>query len=438
MTYKVAHTLKHTIYGNVPSNWEIKKISELDQNKDCVQTGPFGSLLHSYDYQATGHPLILVKHVKNGKILKENLPKIGDKKYLTLRKFILNEGDIVFTRVGYVGESGYVEKENAGWLISGQMLRIRLNNSKVNNRFLAFLFLTERFHRLAQSVVLGSTRDSINTQILKDMPIVLPSRQEQDKIVSLIHPIHILVDNLKNQNRILEKMIESIFKSWFIDFEFPNEQEKSYKSSGGKMVNSELGKIPKGWGINSIGEFCFTYGGGTPSTKNPEFWNGTINWAVPSDLTKNNQLFLKETERKITEVGLDNCASKLHPSNSILMTSRASIGFFSVNKVPIATNQGFIVIEPKREIDLYYLLNNFQTRVSEFINNANGTTFLEISRGTFRKLRVVIPTKEVLESFHAFVNPVYEKIFINEKMIDCLTEIRDYLLPKLMFGDVQI
>jgi len=137
-------------------------------------------------------------------------------------------------------------------------------------------------------------------------------------------------------------------------------------------------------------------------------------------------------------LGLKNCASKLHPPESILMTSRATIGFFSINKVPMAVNQGMIVIEPAKKIELYYLLNNFQKRVTEFINSANGTVFLEISRGVFRKLPILVPTKKVLESFHSLVNPLYENLFTNEKMIDSLIKSRDYLLPKLMSGEIQI
>ncbi|MFI5241236.1 MAG: restriction endonuclease subunit S [Microgenomates group bacterium] len=205
----LALRFKKSVYGNVPSHWETKKISELDQSKNCVITGPFGSLLHSYDYEDSGHPLILVQHVKNGRILRGNLPKIGEKKYATLSKFIL-KGDIVFTRVGYVGESAYIEEENEGWLISGQMLRIRINNPQINNRFLSILFLTDKFRSLSQSVVLGSTRDSINTQILKDIPVLVPPKEEQDKIVSIIHPIGEAIIQNEKRNALLVDIRNSL------------------------------------------------------------------------------------------------------------------------------------------------------------------------------------------------------------------------------------
>jgi len=114
------------------------------------------------------------------------------------------------------------------------------------------------------------------------------------------------------------------------------------------------------------------------------------------------------------------------------------LAFFSINTNPIATNQGFIVIEPKYSNQLYYLLNNFKFRVNEFINYASGTTFLEISRGTFRNMLVLVPPSEILESFHKIIHPFHENILKNERTIIYLISIRDSLLPKLMSGEIRV
>ena len=214
---KQVQEFKETEIGKIPSDWDVKKIFDIDNTKNSVQTGPFGSLLHSYDYQTNGHPLILVKHVKDGQIIENNLPRIGETKYSQLSKFMLKEGDIVFTRVGYVGNTAYVEKKHTGWLFSGQTLRIRLNHPLINNRFISYFFLTENFKNIASSVVLGSTRDSINTQILKDIPIPIPPRDEQDKIVSIISSLIKQIRCLEFQNKVLEQITQAIFKSWFHD-----------------------------------------------------------------------------------------------------------------------------------------------------------------------------------------------------------------------------
>ena len=197
-------------------------------------------------------------------------------------------------------------------------------------------------------------------------------------------------------------------------------------------------KIPNEWTVVKINEICETFGGGTPSTTNLDYWDGEIYWLVPRDLTNSNRLFCISSERRITNLGLKNCSSQIHPENSILMTSRATIGAFAINRMPAATNQGFIVIRPNNPDHLEYLFLNFLNRIDEFVNNANGTTFLEISRKNFRNLHILIPSHVILEKFHKQIKQLFENQFINEQMILSLTKIRDFLLPKLMSGKIRI
>ena len=120
------------------------------------------------------------------------------------------------------------------------------------------------------------------------------------------------------------------------------------------------------------------------------------------------------------------------------MTSRATIGVFCINKIPVAINQGFIVSKPNNHDHIYYIFLNYRNRVDEFLQNANGSTFLEISRSNFRQLPILIPTPEILDKFHVMANLLFENIFVNEKMIEDLTKTRDLLLPKLMSGEIRV
>ncbi len=120
------------------------------------------------------------------------------------------------------------------------------------------------------------------------------------------------------------------------------------------------------------------------------------------------------------------------------MTSRATIGAFTINRIPLATNQGFIVMRPNNPNHLYYLFLNFVSRIDEFINHANGSTFLEISRGDFRQLLIVIPPSSILDIFHNKIKPLFENRFVNEKKITSLTKLRNILLPKLMSGEIRV
>ena len=273
----------------------------------------------------------------------------------------------------------------------------------------------------------GTVFDTITKTTFDEINIDLPSLDEQDKIIPKLDHLDNKIENLQNQNHILEQTAQAIFQSWFIDFDGVTEFE-----------DSELGKIPKGWSVEKINDICETFGGVTPSTKNPNYWNGQNHWLVQRDLTSSDRMFCVDSERKITDEGLQNCASQMHPENSIFMTSRATIGAFCINKIPVATNQGFIVSRPKNQNHLYYIFLNFRNRVDEFIQEANGSTFLEISRGNFRQLPILVPSPEIIDDFQIKAKLLFENIFNNEEMIVGLTKTRDTLLPKLMSGEIRV
>lgn len=189
-----------------------------------------------------------------------------------------------------------------------------------------------------------------------------------------------------------------------------------------------------------IADVCETLGGGTPSTGNLEFWNeGEILWFSPTDLTKHNSIVLLDSEKKITELGLQKSSAKLLPPKTILMTSRASIGYFGLINKAVSTNQGFINIIPFKEYHRAYLLFDLKNRKEEIIGNANGSTFLEISKGKFRQMKVKLPKNETVlfefeKEFELLFNLIENLLKQNAK----LREARDILLPRLMSGEVEV
>lgn len=187
-----------------------------------------------------------------------------------------------------------------------------------------------------------------------------------------------------------------------------------------------------------IADVCETVGGGTPSTKKKEYWDGDINWVVPSDVTKNDGLILIGSERKITERGLRESSAKMVPAETILMTSRASIGFFALMDINVCTNQGFINIIPSDDELRMYLLFNLMDRISEIRSNAKGTTYPEISKGRFRQMNIVIPTRKLVVAFGEFACDAIQQVRYLKKQTVQLARARDLLLPKLMSGRVVV
>ncbi|MFF4386269.1 restriction endonuclease subunit S [Streptomyces sp. NPDC001552] len=192
------------------------------------------------------------------------------------------------------------------------------------------------------------------------------------------------------------------------------------------------------FGPATFGSVATVVGGGTPSTKIGEYWGGKLAWATPTDVTALSSPYLFQTGRMITAEGLENCASQLYPEQSILMTSRATIGAFALPQVPVAVNQGFIVVLPRTEKLRWWLLHEMRSRVDEMVSLANGSTFLELSRKNFKAMSIRLPGDEFIAEFARTVSPLHERAAQATAESRALAALRDTLLPQLMSGKLRV
>ena len=246
-----------------------------------------------------------------------------------------------------------------------------------------------------------------------------------------IRQVVALYDDLitTNQRRIalLEDAARRLYREWFVHLRFPGHESVPVKDG-----------VPAGWLSLTLGDVCDAVGGGTPSTARPEYWGGDVTWVTPTDVTRNDCLVLLDSEKKITEAGLANSSAKLVPPETILMTSRASIGFFALMDKPACTNQGFISVLPKQDSARMFLLFNLLGRVEEMIGLATGATFKELSKKTFRALPVLWPTDALLKLYEDKTYPLIQQVRLIKKQNQELTKARDLLLPKLMSGQLDV
>jgi len=197
--------LVESALGQIPEGWEYSSLGDLfSTSKDCVLTGPFGSNLHSSDYRDEGTPLILVRNVNNGQIVEDDIPLVGSHKLPDLERYILQEGDIVFTRVGAVGRSAYIHMHNVGWLISGQTLRVRVpSENKLIARYLAQVYLEPEFIRMVDSFALGTTRPSLNTTLLLEFKFLFPPWSIQKAFKDFVIASDAQIQQNNSQNKVL-------------------------------------------------------------------------------------------------------------------------------------------------------------------------------------------------------------------------------------------
>lgn len=194
--------------GEVPEGWVISSLGELfPDDKECVITGPFGSTLHAHDYRSEGVPLLLVKHVSYGQIVEDKIPLVGDHKLHELKRYRLKIGDIVFTRVGAVGRSAYIHPRYEDWLISGQMLRVRVKKKKnLNARFLSQVFLEPSFIGMVENFALGTTRPSLNTELLQNFKFLVPPISVQDQYAKIVESFDEKIQSNILQNQTLAEL----------------------------------------------------------------------------------------------------------------------------------------------------------------------------------------------------------------------------------------
>ena len=391
------------------TEWKEYKLGEIAD----VQTGPFGSQLHMSDYQDEGTPIITVEHLGDNRIIHNNLPLVGEKDKNRLKKYVLAEGDIVFSRVGSVDRRAYVSANEDGWMFSGRCLRVR-PTQEVDSKFLSYYFGLEDFKETIRRIAVGATMPSINTTILSNVVIPLPPIDTQQRIASILSSLDDKMDLLHRENKTLEAMAETLFRQWFIE------------------------EAKEDWKEGKLGDIISVKGGTTPSTKESHFWNGDIAWTSPRDVTTLNGLYLFETEKKITKKGLEQISSGLLPAGTLLMSSRAPVGVLAFSEIPIAINQGYIAILDDKGYEKEFIYLWLKANMDTIHSYSNGSTFMEISKSAFKSIDILIPTKEEVNDFVDRVKPIFEKIKANVLQIQTLIQQRDGLLPKLMSGEVKI
>lgn len=377
----------------------------------------------------TGAIFLGISNFNNGRldfsdiryISEDDLPK-------WTKRVIPQKNDIVFSYEATLNLYAIIPEGFRGCL-GRRMALLRVDETKADYKFLYYYFYSDAWRATVnENIVLGATVDRIPLIKFPDFPVELPPLETQHRIADILSAYDDLIENNQKQIKLLEEAAQRIYKEWFVDLRFPG-----YENT--KIVDG----VPEEWRVASIADICDTVGGGTPSTKIQSYYEkGDILWVTPTDITRNFSLALLDTEKKITPEGLKNSSAKMLPAETILMTSRASVGFFGMCKYEVCTNQGFISCIPKRENLQMYLLFNLKSRVEEIRQKAGGSTYLEISKTVFRELKIILPKDEVLAEYQKNVHDIFDEIYCRTEMIKSLVDMRNRLLPKLMSGEVEV
>ena len=236
-------------------------------------------------------------------------------------------------------------------------------------------------------------------------------------------------------------MAKQLFDYWFVQFDFPNEDGKPYKSSGGEMVwNKKLKReIPKGWESKCLLEIADIMNGATPSTAIAENYGGDVVWITPKDLSDQQSKFIDHGQRNITQKGFNSCSTSMLPVGTLLLSSRAPIGLLSIAKTELCTNQGFKSLVPKCVNDTNFLYYYIKRHISQIEQLGTGTTFKEVSKDDLSSFLILCVTNELVYSKWCDISEsLFNQQYELTKEIESLTKQRDVLLPLLMNAQVSV
>ena len=336
------------------------------------------------------------------------------------------QGDILISNIRPYFKKIYLAKNDGG--CSADVLVITPQKG-INNVFLYYLLSQDSFFDYVMSGSKGCKMPRGDKKYIMEWSIPVFDSINQQQIAGILSSLDAKIETNNKLNEKLEEMAQAIFKSWFVDFE-PFKDQPFHKT--------ELAMIPKGWEVGIFEDIANIVGGGTPSKQKQEYYTEDgIAWLTPKDLSLVNKKFTSKGAIDITKLGYEKSSAKLMPKGSVLFSSRAPIGYITIAKNEICTNQGFKSAVPQKAgtAFIYYLLKN---KTPEIENMATGSTFKEASGTLMKTLRIIIPIKEVLDNFEKIMEPIFNMQLSVEEENDRLASLRDTLLPRLMSGEIKI
>ncbi|GCE04791.1 restriction endonuclease subunit S [Dictyobacter aurantiacus] len=343
-------------------------------------------------------------------------------------------GDTLFARITPCLENGKIaffkSKDKGVGFGSTEFIILRHREGISDPDYIFYLATSDIVRKPAEKSMSGSSgRQRADINSIKEVEIFAPNLIVQRKIASILSAYDDLIENNTRRIAILEEIAQSLYQEWFVHYRFPGHEKI-------KMIESELGLIPEGWKVVNFTDMADILSGGTPKTTIPEYWNGDIPFFTPKDASPS--LFVLTTEKNITSLGLNACSSKLYPKNTIFITARGTVGKVFLNAVDMAMNQSCYALQGKGGFPQYFLFMHIRNCIDQLRQNAHGAVFDTIIVDTFKRLRVVSPFDETINTFVSILSPVFEQMLNLLKKNENLRHTRDLLLPKLISGDMDV
>ncbi|MEA4975688.1 MAG: restriction endonuclease subunit S [Paludibacter sp.] len=386
--------------------------------------------------------------IKNGKDHKElpdgKFPVYGSGGLMRyVNEFLYDKESILLPRKGTLSNIQYVN--TPFWTVDTLYYTV-VDTKKVNTFYLYYLIKQFDLSKLNT----GTGVPSMTFDAYYDLEVCIPDILMQNRIADILKSLDSKIALNNRINVELEAMAKTVYDYWFVQFDFPfdfaqgkpSAEGKPYKSSGGKMVWSEELKreVPEGWEVGTLSDLGDIVGGSTPPREVAGYFcnNGTA-WITPKDLSLNQgNKFISKGELDVSESGIKAASLNIMSKGTILLSSRAPIGYLAISRDEVTTNQGFKSFVPNKGYSTEYVYYSIKNMIPTIENNAVGSTFKEVSASTLKSIKVCLAQKEIVEAYNKKVTAIFNRQNLLEQENQQLSSLRDWLLPMLMNGQVKV
>ena len=338
-------------------------------------------------------------------------------------KFNIKERTLVVVARG-VGGTGDVAIAGEKTFLTNLAIAIPIKNNLANIDYLKY-YLNIQGLRYLDS---GAAQSQITINNLRHHKVFIPDIHVQNRIANVLATYDNLIEVNNKRIKVLEQMAENLYKEWFVRFRFPGHESAPFENG-----------LPKGWKIKRVDAIGEVIGGGTPSTNVDSFWNGTIPWLTPADLSNTNRILIRRGSTNISSEGLKRSGATMMPPDTVLVSSRAPVGYLAIAANPICTNQGFkSIVCFEGKTSPYYLFFFLRSNREMLQNYATGATFPELSGNRMKKIKILVPDYQIQHRFETIAKEIICEMDKLEEANDLLKHQRDLLLPRLMSGKLEV
>jgi len=423
------------------------QFSRIEEIADIID-----SLHKTPRYSSTGHPMVRVVDVKYGSLTLKDTRKVDDQVFLEFsRRFTPEINDIVITRVGSYGISALVKDTH---FCLGQ--NTAALKPRVNKRFFYFALNSPFVKAQIEYSTVGSTQKTLSLKAIGNLEIPRLGEKDEQLTATFLGSLDDKIELNRQMNTVLEGMARAVFVDWFVDFG-PTRRKMAGEADPVKILGGaicpeaqaqktaalfpdRLGQngLPEGWEEKPFSDLVHIIGGGTPKTKNAEYWNGDIPWFSVVDTPSGSDTFVFGTQKQITQAGLENSSAKLIEAGTTIISARGTVGNLAIAGESMTFNQSCYALKGKNQIGKAFTYLGAQRLVQDFQRMAHGAVFSTITRSTFAGVEFAFPPGGLCDDFEELMLPLFAKIKANVEENQTLAEMRDLLLPKLMSGEIRL